>query len=100
MPRVIFTEKALQDLKRLREFLKSKAPEAAKRAGLTIQSAIKLLERQPLMAPPALNMPEHYRDLTIEKENRIVRNVFNLHESGKIVLCSFFNRFTDRKSVV
>ncbi len=66
MPRVIFTEKALQDLKRLRDFLKSKAPEAAKRAGLTIQAAIKLLERQPLMAPPALNMPEHYRDLTIE----------------------------------
>ena len=66
MPRVIFTERALQDLKRLRDFLKSKAPEAAKRAGLTIQAGIKLLERQPLMAPPALNMPEHYRDLTIE----------------------------------
>ena len=39
MPRVIFTERALQDLKRLRDFLKSKAPEAAKRAGLTIQAA-------------------------------------------------------------
>lgn len=66
MPRVIFTERALQDLKRLRDFLKSKAPEAAKRAGLTITDAIKLLELQPLMAPPAQDMSEHYRDLTIE----------------------------------
>lgn len=66
MPRVIFTERTLRDLQRLRDFLKDKAPVAAKRAGITIKSSIKQLEQQPLIAPPAQDMPELYRDLTID----------------------------------
>jgi len=46
MPRVIFSPAALRDTERLREFLQTKNPQAAKRAVTKIFSSLRMLERQ------------------------------------------------------
>lgn len=40
MPRIIYTETAIADLVRLRDFLKTRSPEASKRAVSVIRKAI------------------------------------------------------------
>lgn len=58
MPRVIVTEGAAEGLKRCRQFLAAKAPEAAKRAGRVIEQNFLLLETAPDIGRPFREMPE------------------------------------------
>ncbi len=64
MPRVIVTEGAAKGLERCRQFLATKAPEAARRAGLVIEQQFLLLETAPDIGRPFLEMPE-LRELMI-----------------------------------
>lgn len=57
MPQVIFAPAALQDLQRLREFLRPKNPAAAKRAATNIVTAIQSLARHPQIGRP-IEAPE------------------------------------------
>ncbi|MBZ0093370.1 MAG: type II toxin-antitoxin system RelE/ParE family toxin [Sulfuricellaceae bacterium] len=66
MPQVIFTPVALGDIERLREFLRSKNPLAAKRAGESIVKAIRILEQQPQIGRPVQDMPPDFRDFIVE----------------------------------
>ena len=65
MPQVVVTEGAAEGLERCRGFLASKAPEAAKRAGRTIERHFLLLETDPNIGRPFQEMPE-LRELVIE----------------------------------
>lgn len=64
MPRVIVTEGATAGLVRCREFLVTKAPEAARRAAQTIERQFLLLETTPDMGRPFSAAPE-LRELVI-----------------------------------
>lgn len=55
MSRVIITEKAIEGLKRCRQFLAGKNPLAARRASRIISSSIQLLETHPNIGRPHLD---------------------------------------------
>ncbi|MFA7496179.1 MAG: type II toxin-antitoxin system RelE/ParE family toxin [Acidithiobacillus sp.] len=64
MPQVIITKGAAEGLERCRRFLTLKAPEAAKRAGQSIEQQFLLLETVPDIGRPFPEMPE-LRELVI-----------------------------------
>lgn len=66
MPQVIFASSALNDLERLREFLRVRNSAAAKRAAVTITKAIQLLGQHPQIGRPAAEMEIEYRELLID----------------------------------
>ena|SRR5512135_1465291 len=65
MPRVRFAPAAVQDLVRLRAFLRPKNPLAAQRAGETIVRAVELLKSRPQIGRPVEDMPPEFRELPI-----------------------------------
>jgi plasmid stabilization system protein ParE len=58
MPQVILTRNALNDLSRLKAFLQTKNPEAAKEAVITIRSHLKELATTPLAHVPDDERPD------------------------------------------
>jgi len=64
VPQVIITKGAAEGLERCRRFLTLKAPEAAKRAGQSIEQQFLLLETVPDIGRPFPEMPE-LRELVI-----------------------------------
>ncbi len=64
MPRVIITAGAARGLERCRLFLTEKSPQAAVRAGQTIESQLALLETEPEVGRPFDDLPE-FRELII-----------------------------------
>lgn len=66
MPQVRFTPAALRDLERLREFLRTKNPAAAKRAGATIIKSVRLLSQQPQIGRPVEDPQPEFRELPID----------------------------------
>ena len=65
MSQVIYTNNAINDLGRLREFLRSKNPLAAERAAQAIREGIAILGFQPQMGRPIEDMPVDFRDWPI-----------------------------------
>ena len=65
MPQIIFSPSSIRDLERLREFLRSKNPVAAKRASLAIVKTIQLLQHQPQIGRPCEDFGTGYRELII-----------------------------------
>ena len=66
MPRVILSPAALEDLQRLREFLRLKSPEAAKRSAKVIVRAIQILSHQSGIGRPAPDLGPECRELPID----------------------------------
>lgn len=66
MPQVRFSSTALNDLQRLRDFLRLRNPAAAKRAAAAITQAIQLLGQHPQIGRPAEEMDIEYRELPID----------------------------------
>lgn len=66
MPRLIFTPEAVQDIERLREFLRPKDPAAAQRAALAIIQGVQSLAEMPLIGRPVEGLSEAYRDWLID----------------------------------
>jgi plasmid stabilization system protein ParE len=66
MPQVIYAPGAIRDLQRLREFLRSKNPVAAKRAADTIIKALQVLGLQPQIGRPVENMPDQFREWVVD----------------------------------
>lgn len=66
MPQVKFAPAALNDLSRLREFLRLKNPAAAKRAAAAITKHVQLLGQYPQIGRPAEEMDIEYRELLID----------------------------------
>ena len=66
MPQVRFSPPAIRDLERLREFLRTKSPIAAKRAGEVIVKAVQVLGLQPKLGRPIEDMPDEFREWIID----------------------------------
>lgn len=66
MPQVRFAPRALRDLERLREFLRPKSSDVAKRAAAIIKKAVQALGQQPQIGRPADNLDPEYRELLID----------------------------------
>jgi plasmid stabilization system protein ParE len=64
VPRVIVTQGAVQRLERCRQFLTAKHPQAARRAGLSIEHQFALPEADPNIGRPLDDLPE-LRELII-----------------------------------
>lgn len=66
MPQVRFAPAALQDLERLREFLRPKNPAAARRAAAVIVKSVQTLEHQPHIGRLVEDLPPVFREWLIE----------------------------------
>lgn len=66
MPQVRFAPSAIRDLERLREFLRSKNPVSAKRAGEVIVDAVKILGQHPQLGRLIEDMPDEFREWVID----------------------------------
>lgn len=66
MPQVIFAPAAIGDMQRLREFLKPKSPDAARRAGEAIRRGVQALGAHPRMGRLIEDLPEQYREWLID----------------------------------
>ncbi|WP_282067318.1 type II toxin-antitoxin system RelE/ParE family toxin [Vibrio rotiferianus] len=66
MSQVIYTPSSVRDLDRIREFLKSKDPRAAARAGKTIISSMREVAKAPSIGKPIEQMPQEFRDWIID----------------------------------
>lgn len=66
MPQVIYTQNAIRDLQRLREFLRPKNPLAARRAAEAIVKSIQILGLQPQIGRLIEDMPDQYREWMID----------------------------------
>lgn len=66
MPQVIFAPAAIRDLQRLRDFLRPKNPDAARRAGEAIRQGVKILGAQPRLGRMVDDLPEQFREWLID----------------------------------
>ena len=69
MPQVIVTRRAWNDLARMRDFLRSKNPQAATKATQRITSAIDQLETFPFIGRAVEELPEGFRELVVSFGN-------------------------------
>jgi|SRR5690606_17018348 len=66
MSQVIFTPAALRDLQRLRDFLRPKNADAARRAGEAIRQGVRVLSAHPQMGLLVEDLAEQYREWLID----------------------------------
>ncbi|WP_330628260.1 type II toxin-antitoxin system RelE/ParE family toxin [Thioclava sp. FTW29] len=66
MPQVRFAPAAIRDLQRLRDFLRPKNPDAARRAGEAIRQGVKILGAHPHLGRMVDDLPEEFREWPIE----------------------------------
>lgn len=66
MPQVIFASAAMQDLQRLRDFLRSKNADTARRAGEAIRQGVRILGEQPRLGRIIDDLPEQFREWIID----------------------------------
>ena len=66
MPRLIWAPSALRDVQRLYRFLAEKNPDAATRAVKTIRAGMKVIEHQPGVGRPIVDMEPEYREWLID----------------------------------
>jgi len=62
--RIVWLDRAVDDLARLRDFIGDKNPEAARRASTTIINTIKLLQDYPDIIHPVEDLPD-FHDLIV-----------------------------------
>jgi len=69
MPQIIYTQEAIADLQRLREFIAEKNPLAAQRIARELVSRINQLQHMPMMGRPVASAPdpEIIRDMVFGK---------------------------------
>jgi plasmid stabilization system protein ParE len=66
VPQVVFAPAAIRDIQRLREFLRPKSAEAAKRAGKAIIQGVHILAAQPRIGRMVDGLPEEFREWLID----------------------------------
>lgn len=69
MPQVIFSPSAIRDLQRLRDFLRPKDADAARRAAEAIWQGVKVLGAHPRIGRMVDELPEQYREWPIDFGN-------------------------------
>lgn len=63
---MIFAPAAIRDLQRLRDFLRPKNPDAARRAGEAIRQGVRILGAQPRLGRMVDDLPEEFREWLID----------------------------------
>lgn len=63
---MIFAPAAIRDLQRLRDFLRPKNLDAARRAGEAIRQGVKILGAQPRLGRMVDDLPEQFREWLID----------------------------------
>jgi len=86
MPRVILSPAALRDLQRLRDFLRQKNPEAAKRSAKVIVKAIQVLSLQPGIGRPAEDFGPGCREFLIDFGGSGYLALYRQREDDVIIL--------------
>jgi plasmid stabilization system protein ParE len=66
MSQVIFAPAAILDLQRLRDFLRPKSTDAARRAGEAIRQGVKILGTHPRLGRMVDDLPEEFREWFID----------------------------------
>ncbi|WP_081581701.1 type II toxin-antitoxin system RelE/ParE family toxin [Pararhodospirillum photometricum] len=66
MSQVRFAPAAIRDLQRLRDFLRPKNPDAARRAGEAIRQGVKILSIHPHLGRMIDDLPEQFREWLID----------------------------------
>jgi plasmid stabilization system protein ParE len=66
MPQVIFAPRAIRDLQRLRNFLRSRNADAARRAGDAIRQGVKILGAHPRLGRMVDDLPDEFREWLID----------------------------------
>ncbi|QUS37400.1 type II toxin-antitoxin system RelE/ParE family toxin [Falsirhodobacter algicola] len=66
MPQVIYAPAAIRDLQRLRAFLRTKNPDAARRAGDAIRQGVAILGTHPRLGRMLDDLPEQFREWLID----------------------------------
>ncbi len=66
MPRVVWSQAALEDVARLHAFLASKSRDAAQRAVKTIRGGVKELGKHPEIGRPVEDMLPEFREWVVE----------------------------------
>lgn len=86
MPQVIFAPRAIQDLHRLRDFLRPKSAEAARRAGEAIRQGVQILGAHPRLGRMVDDLPEEFREWLIDfgDSGYVVR--YRINGSAAIIL--------------
>ena len=91
--RVVYTDLAVRDLRRLRAFIDEKNPAAARRVARELVEQIEKLSRFPRIGRPVERAPdpETVRDLVVDRY--VVR--YSLHETA-IVILRIWHHFEER----
>ena len=84
MPRLRWSQPALQDVARLHGFLAPKSRDAAKRAVKAIRQSVKVLAKHPQIGRPLEELPPEFREWVIEFGNAAY--VVLYHYDGKQVV--------------
>lgn len=66
MPQVRFSPAAIRDMQRLRDFLRPRNADAARRAGEAIRQGVRMLGLYPRMGRMLEELPEQYREWPID----------------------------------
>lgn len=66
MTALSYAPAAIRDLQRLRDFLRAKNPDAARRASLAIRQGISLLAEQPRIGRQVDGLPAEFREWLID----------------------------------
>lgn len=87
MPRIIITRTAQRDFERLRQFLETQSPEAAKRAAKLIKESIRSIAQFPESHRPVLDMMFHReRIVDFGSSGYVVRYFYEPSKDEIIVL--------------
>lgn len=86
MPTVVFAPAAIRDLERLREFLRTKNPQAAQRAADAILRGVRILGAQPHLGRPVEDLPEEFREWLIDFGDSGYIARYRLHGEAVIIL--------------
>lgn len=86
MPQVVFAPRAVRDLQRLREFLRPKSADAARRAGEAIRQGVRMLGAHPRLGRMVDDLPEEFREWLIDfgDSGYVVR--YHVNENAVTVL--------------
>lgn len=87
MPQVILSPKSIRDLERLRTFLQTKSPEAARRAAKAINDALATVAINPLAYEPDPVIPD-YRRMNIPFGSRGYTAMYHYKSGGNVTIVS------------
>jgi plasmid stabilization system protein ParE len=92
MPRLKWSQAAIQDVARLHSFLAPKNRDAAQRAVRTIRNGVKALGKHPAIGRPVDEMPPEFREWIIEFGHGAYVVLYHFDGKEAVILAVRHNR--------